>query len=81
MKRYYGFMFFSTVCFLFKSIKSVIQKIGKLKKIAGNLLDPPKTNGYFAKPKNSSKFLPMQEIRIWPNFKSKKLEQAFLSKF
>ena len=33
MKRYYGFMFFSTVCFLFKSIKCVIQKIGKLKKL------------------------------------------------
>ena len=38
----YDFMFFSTVCSLFKGFECVIQKNWKTQKISGHLLDPKK---------------------------------------
>ena len=45
-------IFFSTVCYSFEGFKCVIEKIGRPKKIAGNLSDP-KNSGNFATKKNS----------------------------
>ena len=42
MKSYYDFMFFSTVLFFMQRIQVCDTKIGRPKKVAGNLSDPKK---------------------------------------
>ena len=76
MKNYYHFLFFSNVCSSFNEFQVCDTKIGRPKKIAGNLSDPK--NKHLRNQKNLVTFQPNKKKK---NERKEKIGQASLSKF